>query len=122
MVLAVDRIGGDVAGAVLAAYARLGGTVVETTLSEISEIEGIPGRVVVAADLGIAECLLLEGTDPAHLVPGIERLAAVGWEVTLVSPAARMGEAHRALRGSPARLQAWWREGDQLCFGVPEVP
>ena len=122
MVLAADRALADVAGAVARSYIRLGTTVVETALAEISEIADVPGTAVVAADCGIVECLLEDGVNPALMAPGIERLAATGWEVTLVAPAARMGEAHQGLRGRPTRLQAWWRDGDRLCFGVPEVP
>lgn len=122
MVLAADRVATDIAGAVVRSYARLGCTVVETPLTDLSEVPGVPGTVVVAADLGVVECVLAPDDDPIDLAPGLERLAAVGWEVTLLAPTARMGEAHRALRGRPASLQAWWYDGDHLCFGAPEVP
>jgi hypothetical protein len=122
MVLAADRALDGVADAVVHAYARLGCTVVETRLAEASGIAEVPGTVVVAADVGAAECVLEDGVDPVEMAPAIERLAATGWEVTVLSPAHRMGEAHRALRGRPALLQAWWRDGDRLCFGSPEVP
>jgi hypothetical protein len=122
MVLAADRAIDGVTEAVVHAYARQGCTVVETSLADVSGIDDVPGTVVVAADVGVAECLLEDGIDPVEMTPGIERLAATGWEVTVLSPAHRMGEAHRALRGRPTTVQAWWRDRDQLCFGVPEVP
>jgi hypothetical protein len=122
MVLAADRVATDIAGAVVRSYARLGCTVVETPLADLCEVSGIPGTVVVAADLGVAECVLTLDDDPVDLASGLERLAAVGWEVTLLAPAARMGEAHQALRGRPLFLQAWWYDGDHLCFGASEVP
>lgn len=104
-------------------YAERGCTVVETSLAAAAGIDGVPGPAILAADLGIAETAIDDDTDPALLGPGLDRLAATGWEVTVLVPAPRMGEAHRALRGRVALLQAWWfgPDGD-LCFGPPEVP
>lgn len=104
-------------------YTRRGCTVVETSLAAAAGIDGIPGPALLAADLGIAECPLADDVDPGALAPGIDRLAATGWEVTVLVPTRRMGEAHRALRGRQARLQPWWRDEDAaMCFGTPEVP
>jgi hypothetical protein len=109
--------------AAAAAYAGMGCTVVETSLAAASGLDGVPGAAVIAADLGIAECVLGPGVDPALLGPGIEMLAAGGWDVTVLVPSARIGEAHAALRGRPARLQPWWPDGDDsVHFGAPEVP
>jgi hypothetical protein len=115
--------GSPVVVAAARSYARRDCTVVETSMAAAAGIDGVPGSALLAADLGIAECTLDEGTDPALLGPGIDRLAATGWEVTVLVPARRMGEAHRALRGRSARLQPWWLDPDgAMCFGGTEVP
>ena len=101
----------------------MGCTVVETSLAAACGLDGVPGAAVLAADLGIAECVLGDDVDPGDLGPGIEILAAGGWAVTVLVPAARVGEAHAALRGRPARLQPWWPgRRDAVHFGAPEVP
>jgi len=106
-----------------ASYARRGYTVVETSLSAAVGVEGLPGPTLLVADMGIAECVLEDRVDPSRLAPGIAALAADGWEVTILVPAARMGAAHWGLRGLPASLQAWWPgPSDSIQFGAPQVP
>jgi len=112
-----------IASASVSSYTRRGYTVVATSLAAAAGIDGIPGPALLVADAGIAECVLEDRTDPARLVPGIEALAAEGWEVTVLVPAARMGAAHWGLRGSSANLQAWWSgPADSIQFGAPQVP
>jgi len=110
-----------VANAVARGYARLGCTVVEGPLAEVSGVEEAPGAAVLAADLGTVECIA-DGHLPAA-ARAVRHLAAAGWEVRLLVPLALVGEAHRLLRGVPVRLQPWWLgPGDDVCFGAPEVP
>jgi hypothetical protein len=110
-----------VAAAVARGYLRLGCTVVETPLAVASGVAGAEGEAVVAADLGVVECVA--GEDLAAAVGGLRRLVAHGWEVNLVVAASQMGEAHRTLRGTPVRLHPWWLGPDDgVCFGAPEVP
>ena len=112
-----------VATASASSYSRRGYTVVTTSLSAAVGVDGLPGPALLVADVGIAECVLEDRTDPARLGPGIEALAAEGWEVTVLVPAARMGAAHWGLRGPSASLQAWWPgPSDSIQFGAPQVP
>ncbi|MBU1227477.1 MAG: hypothetical protein KJ698_09770 [Actinobacteria bacterium] len=112
-----------VARASSASYTRRGYTVVETSLEAAVGVDGLPGPALLIADMGIAECVLEDRVDPARLAAGIEALAAEGWEVTVLVPAARMGAAHWGLRGASASLQAWWPgPADSIQFGAPQVP
>ena len=104
-------------------YARAGSTVVDAPFDAVSGIDGAPGTAVVAAELGIVECILDDDADPADLGEGIGRLVADGWDVTVLVPAYRIGAAHAALRRHPALIQPWWLEdGEHVRFGALEVP
>jgi hypothetical protein len=124
MVLAADAptaLRGRVADAVAGGYARLGCTVVEMPLAEVSGLPGAPGTAVLAADLEAIECVADD--DVAAAAQAVRLLAAAGWQVSLVVPAGSLGEAHRLLRGASVRLQPWWLGADDdVCFGAPEVP
>lgn len=112
-----------VASASAASYTRRGYTVVETSLSAVVGVDGLPDPTLLVADMGVAECVLEDRVDPARMIPAIEALASEGWEVTILVPAARMGAAHWGLRGTPAMLQAWWPgPADSIQFGAPQVP
>jgi hypothetical protein len=112
-----------VAAASASSYARRGYAVVSTSLEAAAGIDGLPGAALLVADAGIAECVLDDRVDPAEMVPGIEALAAEGWEVTVLVPSARMGAAHWGLRGSSSVLQAWWPgPAESIQFGAPQVP
>ncbi|MFZ0492286.1 MAG: hypothetical protein WAM81_03690 [Acidimicrobiia bacterium] len=60
--------------------------------------------------------------DPAAHRPVFRRLAADGWQVHVLVPLERMGEAHRGLRGVAVRLQGWWLDDGSVHFGRPEIP
>lgn len=110
-----------VAGLVALGYARLGCTVVEVPLAEVSGVQEAAGTAVVVAERGAIECVAGEGLPAA--ARAVRRLAAAGWDVSLLVPAAAMGEGHGLLRGLPVRLQPWWPgPDDDVCFGAPEVP
>jgi hypothetical protein len=78
--------------------------------------------VVAATDSRIAEIMIDETVVCGQIVQSVWSLAEQAWNVTVVVPAARMGEAHFALRGVPCRLQAWWEDGSTVCFGGYERP
>lgn len=112
-----------VATASASSYTRRGHTVVATSFEAAAGIDGLPGPALLVPDAGIAECVLDDGIDPVAMLPGIEALAADGWEVFVLVPAARMGIAHWDLRGCSALLQSWWPGPDEsVQFGAPQVP
>ncbi len=78
--------------------------------------------VVAAIDNRVAEIVIDETVVCGQLIQSVWSLAEQGWTTTIVVPAARIGEAHYALRGLPCRLQAWWEEGSTICFGAYENP
>lgn len=78
--------------------------------------------VVAAGDKRVAEIMVDETVVCEQLAPALWSLADQGWKATIVVPAARMGEAHFALRGLPCRLQAWWDDDANVCFGAYEKP
>ena len=78
--------------------------------------------VVAATDSRVAEIMIDETVVCGQLVQSVWSLAEQGWNTTVVVPAARMGEAHRALRSLPCRLQAWWEDGSTIHFGGYEKP
>ena len=78
--------------------------------------------VVAATDNRVAEIMIDETVVCGQLIQSVWSLAEQGWTTTVVIPAARMGEAHHALRGLPCRLQAWWEDGSTIFFGGYERP
>lgn len=50
------------------------------------------------------------------------RTAADGWAVHAIVPIRLLGAAHMMLRGTPTRVQGWWIDGDDVHFGLPEIP
>ncbi len=78
--------------------------------------------VVAAGESRGAEIMVDETVACDQLVTAVWSLAEQGWTTTVVVPAERMGEAHRALRGLPCRLQAWWEDGALISFGSFETP
>ncbi|HEX9977020.1 MAG TPA: hypothetical protein VGB41_00160 [Acidimicrobiia bacterium] len=98
------------------------GSVIETPLAGFTGNADLDGVAVVAPERGIVEWF------PSDL-QRLEPLAAVSrtstgpeWQLSVIVPASRMGEAHRALRGSPVTLQPWWVDQEGVRFGGPEVP
>jgi hypothetical protein len=112
-----------VAAATAASFTRRGCTVVEAPFAQISGVHGAQGDAVIAADMGIVECLVDGDFEASLLAAGIHRMHADGWQVRILVPAGGAGEMHRVLRGAPALIQPWWLgPEDDICFGVPEVP
>lgn len=128
MAVAVDVSAGPeapVARAVVAVYAVRGGQVLEIPLLEIVQVsvgaDVATVRSVVAVEDRVVE-LVVDDRPFEALAPSVWALAARGWGVVVLTPARRNGEAHRALRGTPCRLQAWWLEDLTVCFGKFETP
>jgi hypothetical protein len=125
MVLAAEVLSVDhrlAASAAASIHLQRESSVVETALGGFTGIGDIAGVAVLAPEQGIVEWF----PDPAQhldpLAPLASEAVGAGWRVTVLVPALRMGEAHRALRGTPVTLQPWWAEGERVRFGGPEVP
>ncbi len=110
--------------AALRIYASRRESAVDTALAELLEDAGPVGawRAVVAGASRTVEVVLDEGTDPAELATAVWRLAGRGLRVVVLVGAAEIGEAHRALRGTPCLLQPWWVAEDTVRFGRHEIP
>jgi len=98
------------------------GEVVETPLGSFVGVDGIDGVAVLAPDQGLVEFFPGDRQHLATLGPVAALVAASGWRVAVLVPTERMGDAHQSLRGFPLHLQSWWSDGDNVCFGGPEVP
>ncbi|HSM01372.1 MAG TPA: hypothetical protein VK960_02875 [Acidimicrobiia bacterium] len=97
------------------------GSVIETPLSSFLGEQALDGVAVVAPERGLVEWFPSDAQGLAALVAP-SRTSAADWDVSVIVPAHRMGEAHRALRGTPITLQPWWIDGESVRFGGPEVP
>jgi hypothetical protein len=110
----------------VAAYALRHEAVVESWLAEMA---GAPitdalgfASCVVAIDRRIVEVVLTPSTELSGLSSAIWRLTSSGWQVTILAPRMRLGEAHRSLRGTPCVIQPWWiDDGDRVAFGRIEL-
>lgn len=114
-----------VAEATVRAYVARGNQVLEVPLLEMVHVsvgaDVATIRSVVAVEDRVVELVVDDGPFEA-LCPAVWALSARGWEVVALTPAHRNGEAHRALRGTPCRLQPWWISADEVRFGRLEKP
>ena len=116
----------DVAEACRQAYAANGEIADVMTWNRLFLGETIvpapPTPTVVARSTKTIECILPTDADPGDYLSGFRRMVFEDWTVRLLVHSARMGEAHRSLRGSPVTLQPWWHDGGSVHFGRPEIP
>jgi hypothetical protein len=84
------------------------------------DVNGV--RAVAAGDLRVVEIVIPEEVPCDAVAPATRLLAGRGWDVAVLVPAFRLGEAHGSLRGAPCRLQPWWIDGGEVCFGAYEIP
>jgi hypothetical protein len=110
------------ASAAAAIHMHHEGSVIETPLGGFAGVDDVDGVAVVASEHGVVEWFPHDDQRLDDLAELSLAVAGTGWKVAVLVPSARMGEAHRALRGSPVTLQAWWPDGDAIRFGGPEVP
>jgi hypothetical protein len=97
------------------------GSVIETPLAAFVGEPTLDGVAVVAPERGLVEWFPSGDQELAPLAAA-SKISSGDWAVSVVVPSTRMGEAHRALRGSPVTLQPWWADGESVRFGGPEVP
>jgi hypothetical protein len=77
---------------------------------------------VVAGDLRVVE-IVAEGYDDLdRLAPATWTLAGRGWDVIVLVPCNRVGDAHASLRAAPCLLQPWWFDEHGVWFGALETP
>ena len=115
-----------VTDAVIAAYRarrervqtmRVSDLVAGAVSSDLSEV-----TAVVAAELRSAEIIADAHLDLERLAAATWALAGRGWEVVVLVPCNRVGDAHNSLRAAPCVLQPWWMDGDGIWFGAFETP
>lgn len=97
------------------------GSVVETPLAGFTGID-VDGVAVLAPEQGLVEWFPHDDQPLDALCTPAHTIVGGGLAVGVLVPAARMGEAHRALRGTPVTIQPWWIDGESIRFGGPEVP
>jgi hypothetical protein len=120
-----DETTAVVARAVSAVNAARGSTVVEMPLLEMVHVSVAADTAMIPGVMSVEDRVveLVVDEEPFEAIaPAIWALDARGWNVVALALAGRLGEAHRALRGTPCRLQPWWRDGDEVRFGAFEIP
>ena len=86
----------------------------------IGNVTGI--KAVAAGDLRVAEIVLPEEAPCETVAAATWLLNDRGWDVSVLLPLHRLGEAHATLRGAPCRLQSWWIDDGEVRFGGYETP
>jgi len=77
---------------------------------------------VVAGDLRVVEIVAEDYDDLERLAPATWTLAGRGWDVIVLVPCNRVGDAHASLRAAPCQLQPWWLDEHGVWFGALETP
>mgnify|MGYP001815120003 FL=1 len=77
---------------------------------------------VVAAEPRVAEIVADAGSDLERLAAAAWALSGRGWDLIVLVPASRIGDAHSSLRSSPCLIQPWWSDADGIWFGALETP
>ena len=118
-----------VTASALRAYAARYERVSEVSLTEMLSSAGdfsgtdFSGMGAVAASgLRIVEIALPPDVGCESLTSAVRILDSRGWQVSVLLPLHRLGEAHAILRGAPCRLQPWWIDDSEVCFGSYETP
>jgi hypothetical protein len=121
-----DLPAASVVDAVERAYQLAGRATAARILAELvtSAIDPAVGAVPVVVDVNRshAEVVATRTTPLAALREATRRLAADRWDVVLLVPISRLGEAHEECNDSSvSRLQPYWKS-DMIVFGRPETP
>jgi len=77
---------------------------------------------VVAGDMRVVEIVAEDYDDLERLAPAAWTLAGRGWDVIVLIPCHRVGDAHASLRAAPCQLQPWWFDERGVWFGALETP
>ena len=114
-----------VVDAVVAVHRSRGNQVLDIPLLEMVHVSVAADTATIPSVVAVQDRIVELVVDEAPfeaICPAVWALAARGWEVVTLAPASRLGEAHRALRGTPCHLQAWWLDGSSVRFGAFETP
>jgi hypothetical protein len=68
--------------------------------------------VTVIPELRRVECLVDSSVDYDALRRSLASLTGAEWTACVLTALGRMARAHEELRGTPVRLQGWWRDED----------
>lgn len=115
-----------VADAVVATYEARRDKVKLMSLAELvagsvaADLSGV--AAIVAAEHRVAEIVAADGLDLERLAAAAWTLDGRGWDVTVLVPCDRIGDAHASLRAAPCRLQPWWQDEAGVWFGAFETP
>lgn len=115
-----------VTDAVIAAYSARRERVQTMALSDLVEgsvaadLSGV--SAIVAAEMRVAEIVADHSVDLERLPAAAWALASRGWDMTVLVPCDRIGDAHTSLRSAPCSLQPWWFDADGVWFGALETP
>lgn len=119
-------VAAHVTASVVDAYTARRERVQQMPLSEL--IDGaVPSAAagvaaVVAGDMRIVEIVADDEFDLEQLASATWTLAGRGWDVTVLVPCNRLGDAHTSLRAAPCSLQGWWFDENGVWFGAHETP
>ena len=119
-------ITGDVTAAVVDIYTARRERVQRIPLADL--VAGSVGAdlssitAVVAGDVRVVEIVAEDFDDLERLAPATWTLAGRGWDVVVLVPCNRVGDAHVSLRAAPCLLQPWWLDDHGVWFGALETP
>jgi len=77
---------------------------------------------VVAAEQRVAEIVAEDSHNLERLAAAAWALAGRGWDLIVLVPTSRIGDAHASLRSAPCLIQPWWSDADGVWFGALETP
>ncbi len=129
MALLIQRtpdVTGDVTAAVVDSYAARRERVQRIPLADL--VAGSVGAdlssitAVVAGDTRVVEIVAEDFDNLERLAPATWTLAGRGWDVVVLVPCNRVGDAHASLRAAPCLLQPWWLDDHGVWFGALETP
>jgi hypothetical protein len=110
--------------AVLGVYRSRIDDATEMTLAEVLGTPDAAGavRAIVASKDRTVEVVLDDESHPDALANVAWLLDDKSWKLNVIVALERLGDAHTALRGTPATLQGWWYEDDAVRFAGYERP
>ncbi len=119
-------VAAGVTDAVVAAYTARREKVHTMPVSEL--VAGIVNAdlsaltAVVVPEQRVAEIVADDALNLERLAAAAWALAGRGWDLIVLVPTSRIGDAHTSLRSAPCVIQPWWGDADGVWFGAFETP